>query len=86
MKLSGKYFPILTYFLVTILLIAATIFFAPSWALMDAIPLVEASRIWAGNNVIKDIITSINHNVYYMPFSVMIFSRKSGHNEELVPA
>ena len=68
MIILKKYFPIFAFSLVTILLIGTTVFYAPSWGLMDAAQLVKASHTWASNNVIENISNSINHNVYFMPF------------------
>ncbi|MCX6723051.1 MAG: hypothetical protein NT094_03195 [Candidatus Staskawiczbacteria bacterium] len=71
MKILSKYFPVFGFFLVTILLIGTTIFYSPSWGLMDAVLLTDASHIWASNNVIESIYYSVNHSVYYMPVAVI---------------
>jgi hypothetical protein len=66
-----KCIPLFIFLFFNLLLIGTTIFYAPSWGLWDAGLLVETSHIWASNNVMENIGNVINHNIYYMPFSVV---------------
>jgi hypothetical protein len=69
MAILKKYFPVFIFLSFTLLLMSVTVFYAPSWGLMDAGLLLSASNFWSSNELLREVVSIINHDVYFMPFS-----------------
>lgn len=72
MVIFRKYLPILIFLFFVVLIIKTTLFYAPSWGLMDDFQNLEhAKSVWVNNNsVIKFISAILQHfktNAYYRP-------------------